>query len=327
MKKYPKGNHPRIYRPDWGLLLTARCADSAMWLVNNKKVDQALLMELAVCTERYNPKIFAFAIEGNHYHIDAQFVDGGLSDFLRDYNSWIANHLPLLVPEFKGGRLWGRRASSEQLPGPEDIEDRFFYTVLQPVNDGLVERISEFPGYNCFSDAVNGVTRKFKVLDTARYNSDARWKKNIRREDYIREITFTFERLPGYENLSQKEYSILMHKKLEERRLKIVAERKAAGKGFLGPEALKKVRPGTRPRNTKKSTLESKRPRILCVCPIRREKSKDWYFTTLFTYQEASRRYRAGELNMEFPPNMYRPPFFSRSGKLRPEEGEFFALL
>jgi hypothetical protein len=44
----------------------------------------------------------------------------------------------------------------------EDIEHYFFYIVLQPVNDGLVDDIREYPGYNCFEDAVTGTTRQYK---------------------------------------------------------------------------------------------------------------------------------------------------------------------
>ena len=48
-----------------------------------------------------------------------------------------------------------------------DIEEQFFYTVLQPVQDGLVPNINEYPGYNCFEDAIQGKERVFKVINWA----------------------------------------------------------------------------------------------------------------------------------------------------------------
>ena len=98
-----------------------------------------------------------------------------------------------------------------------------------------------------------------------------------------------------------------MYEKLEERRVKIVNERKATGKGFLGPERLRAVVPGSKPKSTKTSKITDNRPRILSICPERRQHYKAWYFDTYFAYKEASRRYRAGELGVEFPKGTYRP--------------------
>jgi hypothetical protein len=126
-------------------------------------------------------------------------------------------------------------------------------------------------------------------------------------KDFIEEFTLEYERLPGYEHLPQKEYAHLMYEKLEQRRVEIVRERRASGKGFLGREALLRVVPGTPARNPKTSTRTSHRPRVLSVCPERRAEAKRWYFGKLQAYDRASECYRAGELAVEFPSGMYKP--------------------
>ncbi len=73
----------------------------------------------------------------------------------------IENNL-LELGNFKS--LWHRRYSSEFLPDAESIEEYFFYTALQLVSDGLVDRISDYPGYNFFHDAISGIKRTFKIL-------------------------------------------------------------------------------------------------------------------------------------------------------------------
>ena len=61
--------------------------------------------------------------------------------------------------------VWGRRFSNE-LPGDlTDIENYFFHTVLQPVKEGLVENLSDYPGYSCFPDAVWGKRRTSKIIN------------------------------------------------------------------------------------------------------------------------------------------------------------------
>ena len=299
--------HPRIEAPDITNFLTTRCRNSELWFINNKPLDDAILGYLASFTKRYSVKLYAYATEGSHNHSLCLFPDQNRAHFMRDFNSSTARAVKRLCSGFRGGSLFARRYSNEFCPDSPDIEDRFFYTVLQPVQDGLVEKISQYPGYNCFHDAVYGIKRDFYVVDWTRYNSDKRFNPNINVADYRKKVTLVYERLPGYEHLSQREYAKLMHEKLEERRVKIVKERKAAGLGFLGRDVLLGMRAGTPARRPKTSTPTSHRPRVLCVCPVRRLEYKRWYFELYFAYREASRLYRSGVLDTEFPPGMYRP--------------------
>ena len=213
-----------------------------------------------------------------------------------------------MSPEYPGGRFWGRRYSAELLPAGDDIEDKFFYTALQVVQDGLVEKLSEYPFYNCFHDAIWGIERKCKVPRWGEYNAAKRYNSKISIKDYTDIVVLKYERLPGYEHLTQKEYAHLMQKKLEERRIAIVKQRKADGLGFAGREALLRTVPGARPKHTKTSTRYSHRPRVLSVCPLRREAVKTWYFGVYAQYKVASLRYRSGDLSVKFPVGTYMPP-------------------
>ncbi len=301
------GYHPRIESKEYASFLTTRCRNSELWFVNNKPLEDAILGYTAKFTDRYKVKLYALAIEGNHKQAPAHFPMCNRGAFMRDLNSCIARAVDRLTPEYPGGRFWGRRYSNEFLPGDADIEDRFFYTVLQPVQDGLVERISDYPGYNCFHDAVHGIKRKFKVVRWAEYNAAKRYNDSVPIKDYTDIVSLEYTRLPGYENLTQNEYAKLMMSKLEERRVEIVAKRREAGLGFAGREALLATKRGARPRNTKKSSINSHRPRILSVCPERHATCKAWYFKIYFEYKAASFTYRQGALDTEFPNGTYRP--------------------
>ncbi len=299
--------HPRIETSKYGSFLTSRSRNSELWFVNNKPLEDAILGYTAKYTKRYDVKLYALAIEGNHTQAPAHFPKCNRAKFMRDLNSSIARAVPRHTTEYPGGKFWGRRYSSEVLPGDTDVEDRFFYTVLQPVNDGLVERISDYPGYNCFHDAVYGIKRKFKVVRWGEYNAAKRYNPKLSIKDYTETVHLEYSRLPGYEDMSQKEYATLMHKKLEERRSKIVAERLKEGKGFLGRERLLNTPRGSLPKSTKTSTYKSHRPRVLSEDPQRRQIAKQWYFDTYFQYKDASARYRAGEEGVVFPEGTYKP--------------------
>ena len=301
------GYHPRIESSEYADFLTTRTRNSELWFVNNRPLEEAILGYAAKCQARYNVTLYALAIEGNHLQGPVQFHHENRKDFMRDLKSSIAKAVPRFCSSFQGGTLWGRRYSSEFLPDKDDVENWFFYTVLQPVQDGLVEKISEYPGYNCFHDAIWGIQRKFQVMNWTKYYEARRWRKKVRKRDYLETYTLEYKRLPGYEHLSQKEYAHLMIEKLEERRAKIVKERYKAGKGFAGRAALQATKQGALPRTTKTSTRTSHRPRVLSVCPVRRSQVLAWYFACYAHYKEASEAYRHGVLDVTFPPGMYRP--------------------
>lgn len=303
--------HPRIESSEHATFVTTRTRNRALWFANNKPVETFILGLLAKVLDRYRAKIYAFALEGNHYHNAMEFPLQNRADFCRDFNSGIARGVARLTPNYQGGGLWGRRYSGEVIADDAGIEKEFFYIVLQPVKDGLVDRISDYPGYNCFHDAVCGIPRTFKLVNWAKYNSDKRFNSRIRIKDYQQVFTLRYERLPGYEDLTQHEYRVMMEKKLEEHRQVILEERRQKGKTeCVGRDALLKVKPGRLPISRSEADMTTARPRVLGSSSERRRTVTRWYFRTFYEFKEASRRYLAGELDVEFPPGTYRPPIW-----------------
>ncbi|MCB0310844.1 MAG: hypothetical protein KDD42_06400, partial [Bdellovibrionales bacterium] len=90
-------------------------------------------------------------------------------------------------------------------------------------------------------------------------------------------------------------------------RKEVIAQRKASKQGFLGRERLLQRRRGSLPRNTKKSSINDRRPRVLSVCNIRRARCKEWYFGVYGEFKEASKEYRSGNLRVQFPHGTYPP--------------------
>ena len=303
------GYHPRIECSDVASFQTTRARNSELWFVNNRKLEEAILGYAARYSTRYEVKIYALAIEGNHIQKVAQFPKANRAHFMRDFNSAVARAVPRFQYQHPGGPLWERRYSAEYLPGDADIEDRFFYTVLQPVNDGLVDSVAEYPGYNCFEDAIRGTLRKCKVIRWKEYNDAKRWNPSVSIDAFTEICTLKYERLPGYDKLSQSEYEAMMRKKLKERTAEVLKKR--AGKPSFGAPRLQQTKPGSRPKSTKRNGPRDHRPRILSKSPARRASGEAWYFSTYFEYRRCSRRYRAGDLFVEFPKGTYKPPLFT----------------
>lgn len=298
----------RIESPDEVNLVTSRTENSLLWFINNEPLTEDILGALAKYQSDRNVKLFAFNLQGNHPHILAQYPDCNRAAFMRDFNARIAWLSKFRIKELGRGKFWERRYSNQILPRNQDIEEYFFYCALQPVQSGLVEKIEDYPGYNSFDDAVSGIDRTFKVVNWTAYNNAKRFNPEVEIEEYTSEYTLRYERLPGYEHLTQSEYKKLMYRKLEGRRKAIVKRRLEGCKAFLGRQALLRTKRGSAPKTSKCSTRYSHRPLVLTACIKTKHAFLNQYFTTLALYKRASRRFLRGMLEVIFPYGTYAPP-------------------
>jgi len=228
--------------------------------------------------------------------------------FKRDFNSSLARLVKRHVSEFEGGALIGRRYRPQAVIRDEDFEQTFIYTALNPVNSGLVENVSDYPGYNSYMDAIKGVETEFALVNHRDFNDRVRNNKQLKPEDFSEKFTLKYSRLPGYENISQQEYEKVMLEKLKHRQMEIVSERKKLGKGFAGVEALKKTAPGSIPKFTKTSTRNSKRPLILTSCLETKNRFLEKYFAVRQMFTEAYYTLKEGAKYALFPSGTYHPP-------------------
>lgn len=298
----------RIETPQYGSFGTSRAQHSRLWFVQNRKLEQHILAYLAKYQEKYGLVIYAKVFQGNHYHLTAKFPQANRTPFYRDYNARIAEGVRRFVPEYPGGTFFERRYSEQALLQDDDIEERFFYCALQAVHAGLCENIGDYPGYNSFDDAVSGRVRKFRFVNWAAFNEAKRNNRNPNVKDFTETHSLKYARLPGYEQLSPKEYKSLMYRKLEQRRQAIVNEWKARGHRFYTKQELRNIKPGTLPRTSKKSTRYSKRPLVLTLCAEAKELFLHWYFSLYEQYKAAAKLYLLGDSNAQFPPGTYKPP-------------------
>ena len=283
---------------------TCKTVNSSLWFVNNPKLEENILAYLAKYQEKYSVTLYSFVIQGNHYHLLAKFNQPNRAQFFRDFNARIAELVKKYVRSFGEGPVFQRRYSEQAIPLESDLEDRFFYCALQPVQAGLCKKISEYPGYNSCFDAIQGKVREFTLTNWSEYNSLKRYSKKIDISDFQETYSLKFDKLPNRDKLCNKQYRSELFKKLEKERLTIVANTES----FMGKNKLLKVKPGSKPKTTKRSTRGSKRPLVLTKCLKTKQVFLDWYFGVYATFKEASKRYLKGDLEVSFPPNTYKPP-------------------
>ncbi|MEZ4755136.1 MAG: transposase [Bdellovibrionota bacterium] len=300
----------RTEHPDEIYHITTRTIGSRLWFINNKSLEYLILGYLAKFSVQFNVTLYAFTLMGNHYHIMAKFPDQNKAAFMKAFNSIIARLVKSKVKQFEDGRLWSRRYADQVVLKDESIEHWMLYCGLNPIISGVCKTLGEYEGYNSFNDAVSGRVREFRLFNRAKYLQESRWKKDIRKQDYIETYTLSYERLVSYDDLSQSEYKRLMWEHLEDRRSFEIEKRVQEGKGFMTQEARKNIKPGTKPKTTKTTDRYGFTPFVLCLCKKTKYEYLEQYFLMVARHREASEKYRAGDYTVEFPPGTYRPPAF-----------------
>ncbi|MEZ4753536.1 MAG: transposase [Bdellovibrionota bacterium] len=290
--------------------ISTRTVRSRLWFINNKALEYLILAYLAKFAAEYRITIYSFILMGNHYHLIAKFPKLNKAAFMQSFNSRLARLVDLKVEIYKEGRLWARRYADQALVNDADIEHWFMYCALNPVISGVAKTLGEYESYNSFSDAVSGKVKEFKVFNRAKYLAERRWKKDIKKKDYIETYRLEYQRLAAYGELSPSEYRKSMWEKLEERRRVEIEKRVSEGKGFASKENRKNLRPGARPRFTKTTGEYDFTPTVLSLCKKSKREYLERRLVIVNKHHEASKRYRSGELDVEFPPGTYRPPAF-----------------
>jgi len=301
----------RIESKDFASFGTSRAVKSRLLFVNNERLERRVLGYLSKYAKQHRLRMFAMVFSGSHYHLLNYFTECNRAVFYRDFNARIAEAVRALVPSFPGGKAFERRYAEQAVPTDQDIIERFWYCTLQAVQAGLCRRISDYPGYNSFYDAISGKVRVFEVINWSRYHQVKRYNPSVTPRDFVTIYELAYERLPGYEHLSQKDYEKKMLAELTRRTKAIVAKwEKEKGHVFMTKAQLKKVCPSSPAKKPKVSKRNSHRPLVLTLCAKARKNFLEWYFSIFYRYKKAVQRYMAGDMNAEFPPGTYRPPLY-----------------
>lgn len=289
--------------------VTRRARDSQLVFANNKPLEHRVLGCLGKYLTKYNATIYSYCIFGSHDHALFTFQPGTKSKLFRDFGARTAEAIKKHIPSFGGGSAFDRRTSEQAVPQDADgYLHEIMYIALQPIAAGLCKNLSEYPGFNSFPYLLTGKPLEVEFFKGAEYTKAKRRSKKADPDNYIEKYTIKFARIPGYEDMPQKEYATMLRKEFEKRRAEIIAEFDKIGHKWPTPAELRRVLSTDRAKNPKKSTRASTRPLVICKCQIRRKEFLTWYFTIALLYREASKKYLAGDKDAVFPPGTNKPP-------------------
>ena len=282
-----RNKDPGIYR-----LITIRTGEARLWITPNSKVRRLIGGILARYQEIFQVIIYDFIFLGNHYHLLIKAPLGNADEFCENVNREIARRLNFL--HHREGKLWSRRYDDQEVLTEDDLLEAFLYISTNPTRHGLIEDPAEWTGLSAYQQVIDGEDRRYSFYHYSAEEEEAK----------VTTHTLKVSPLPQHEHLSQKERAKLIKGLLAERATELVAERKEKGLGFLGLAGIRLQATGETPRSVARS------PRPPCYTfdlELRREFRKQCRYRRQ-RYDQASRYYRLGEQNVEFPAFTFKPP-------------------
>ncbi len=262
-------------------------------------------------------KIICFVVQANHVHLLIRVTDPEMvSRFVGYFKAESANYLNRLLSR-RQRTVWAARFDSPAVLDVEKAIEYFAYCSLNPVKDGLVHSMSEYPGvasYNYFMKEQNRIAAKdiprsevSSLIDPHRPQ-----RENLKLSEYFSSDEF--------EDLS-------IQLSPDELRLAFASSKKTSPEEFrrrlletlTSYEALyQEERPNEKPMGVAKlisgSLLSERKPPIKggkSICLSTFKELRKEFIATFKKQQERCRsifkRWRNGEIHVPYPPGMFAP--------------------
>ncbi len=202
----------------------------------DRETNNAFIYCLAVSAARCGIKVLFTVAMSNHHHTGIYDADGSYPAFIEHFHKLFAKCQNTLRGRWEN--FWSSEQTSVvRLVDPNDVLDKMTYALTNPVKDGLVERVSDWPGVTALESVLCG-----KVLVAARP------KHFFREEGPMPEtVTLSFARPEGFADLSAQEFAALVEERVREVEKVFASQRRRTGVGVLGAKAVAAQRPTDSP--------------------------------------------------------------------------------
>ena len=139
-------------------LITRRCSERRFFMRPDKETNNAFIYCLAVSAQRFGIGVVGFGTMSNHYHAVIVDKQGCLPDFLQFFHRIFAVHQNVLRGRWEAFWAPHEQPSVVELLRPDDLLEKLVYSITNPVNDALVDKVEHWPGATCLPALVTGRT-------------------------------------------------------------------------------------------------------------------------------------------------------------------------
>src|SRR5215203_2708095 len=291
--------------PDGGALVevTCRTVHSRFLLRPGRALNDIVVGVLARAQRKYPIRCCFFVFASNHFHLLLDVDDARqLSCFMRYLNSNLARELGRLV----GWRdkIWARRYQAIVISGEAAAQtQRLKYVLAHGVKEGLVEKVTEWPGVHCVHALMEG-----KPVEGTWFDRTQEYAARRRREDfgpmrYSTSEVLTLSPLPCWKDLPEEARRRLIAELVAEIETEAAVHREKSGAQVLGVAAVLSQQPMADPNRSKKSPA----PLFHAASKAVRQELYAFYAAFVATYREAAEKLRDGDRTVLFPLGSFPP--------------------
>lgn len=295
------GRPIRMYSKDGVYFVTARTVQARFLLRPSAQLNEIVGGVLARAVDLHGVHVYGFVFASNHVHLLVHARDGTLSRFMQYLLGNLARKVAPLVGWY--GPFWERRFSAEEVIGDEAVLGRLKYILAHGVKEGLVRRVTDWPGLSCAKQLLGGLTRRFRWFGWVTRWANGKLKEGGEQrysEKWSETIEFTLALPPSWQSLGERE-------RVEAAKDLIASiEREWRGEfpQVVGRARILSIDPHSRPESPKRTP----RPPCHAMFAELRQAFIERYRAFREAYRVASERFRNGDLLVAFPEYSFRPP-------------------
>ncbi len=145
---------PRQILPNGFYQITRRCMLQQFLLRPDDETNNAVIYCLAEASQRFEVEVIIPSLLSNHHHTDIFDPKANVSRFIERFHGLLAKCLN--VQRCRSESIWSSAEPSVvELGDFSAIVDSVVYAAINPVKDGLVDRVHHWPGVNGLSALLN----------------------------------------------------------------------------------------------------------------------------------------------------------------------------
>jgi REP element-mobilizing transposase RayT len=279
---------PRQILPGSTYLVTRRCTQRQFLLKPTPLTNMIFAFCLAMAAIRTGVLLHAFCVLSNHWHGVVTDPQGRLPEFLAYLHKYVSKCINASLGRWEN--LWSSEPPSiVRLESDEDVLDKIAYVMTNPLAAGLVKRSSKWPGLREYQPGTH-IVRRPRVF----FRSNGPMPE-------VASLTLVPPPLKG--STSTSETIRRVKQAVADREAELRKQLAIEGKKPLGLKAIRAQKVTDTP-----WTKEPRRrlsPRVAAKDKWRRVEALRRVKAFVDAYREAYERWKAGILEVVFPPGTY----------------------
>jgi hypothetical protein len=293
------------YIPEGGALVevTCRTIHSRFLLRPSPELNDIVVGVLGRAQRLYPIRVCHHVFASTHFHLLLDVDDAlQLARFMRHVNSNLARKVGRLVGWRE--KLWSRRYQAIVVSNEDAAQiERLRYGLAHGVKEGLVERVTDWPGVHGARTLMTGEAVEGYWFDGTQEYAARRRGEDFDRMRFATLETLTLSPLPCWKHLPEEKWRRLVAELVAEIELEAAARRQRTGRQVLGASAVRGQHPFDRPKKPKKSPA----PLFHAASKAARQELYTAYRWFVVTFREAAKKLWAGNLTVPFPTGSFPP--------------------